>query len=149
MTFIWGKQPTLPEIPQPLITKISLKNYLNNMTRNNDCRHSKKTTYQGEHNIYATHSSKSGNTAFPWRKKCYINTWLAGPLCRMLHVRDTHWCLIIIGPGNGLGPSGNKPLHELVLRTSVTQVPWHHLASLDNELTDIKNNAWVTVNNDF
>ena len=50
-------------------------------------------------------------------------------LCNCYQVNDTttHWSLVNIGSGNGLVPSGNKPLPEPVL-TQISATIWRHRA---------------------
>ena len=45
--------------------------------------------------------------------------------CRQLNVTGPYWWLVNIGSGNGLVPSGNKPLPESLL-TQIYDALWRH-----------------------
>ena len=45
--------------------------------------------------------------------------------CYQVNATTPHWSLVNIGSGNGLVPSGNKPLHEPML-TYIPVAIWHH-----------------------
>ena len=69
--------------------------------------------------------------------------WLRHHLwnCTNMNVTGLHWPSFNIGSGNGLVPSGNKPLPEPML--AMTQISCCHMASLGhNELSLIP--AWIS-----
>ena len=45
--------------------------------------------------------------------------------CYQVYATTPRWSLVNIGSGNGLVPSGNKPLPELML-TQIYVTKWHH-----------------------
>ena len=49
--------------------------------------------------------------------------------CPDMNVTGLHWWSVIIGSGNGLVPSGNKPLPEPVL-TQISVAIWCHLCTI-------------------
>ena len=60
-------------------------------------------------------------------------------ICSQVNATGPYLWSVNIGSGNGLGPSGNKPLPEAITWTNVDQVLWCHMASLrHNELTYFK-----------
>ena len=60
----------------------------------------------------------------------FDNWWLGYHLwnCPQVIFRGPQWWWISIGLGNGLAPSGNKPLPEPML-TQIYVAIWHHLAT--------------------
>ena len=70
--------------------------------------------------------------------------------CPQMNVTGSYWWCVNFGSGYGLVPLGNKPLPEPLLADhnhffNLCQARYIRFQS-DR---DIKNNAWVTVNNDF
>ena len=64
---------------------------------------------------FQTHIKDRYLENFPWN-------------CFQLHATRLHWKLVSIGSGNGLVPSGNKPLPEWML-TQIYVTLWHHLTT--------------------
>ena len=65
----------------------------------------------------------------------FIDWWLRHLLwnCHDMNVIGLHWCSVNIGSGNGLVPSGNKPLPELML----TQICRHMASRLTSRVFSI------------
>ena len=54
-----------------------------------------------------------------------IDDWGISWNCPNMNVTGFHWWSVNIGSGNGLVPSGNKPLPEPML-TQISVAAWHH-----------------------
>ena len=59
-----------------------------------------------------------------------IDGWCISWYCPHVIITGPHWWLVNIGSGNGLVPSGNKPLPEPML-TQIYVAKWHHQASMN------------------
>ena len=61
----------------------------------------------------------------------FSDWWLSNLLwnCPNMNVIGLDWWSVNIGSGNGLVPSGNKPLPEPML-TQTSVAIWHHYATM-------------------